>query len=394
MKRFFYKVCDEEFNINKGYIEEDSIETVKEQIILKGYKIIDIKEKPQCKLLKNDRLKEESLVNFCGQLAIVINTGVNIIRGLEIIKEQDKKLEKVTERILIGVKKGKSLGIAMEETEMFPKLLTDMVNSGELSGNVEEVLFNMEEFYQRETNIKSKVKSASIYPCILLILTVVLMGIFNFFVFSRLMEIFEDNDGLPKITLILLDMINYFNNNIVLIIFSIILFIFILKHIFKIDKVKYIWDKLILNIPVIGEFKKNVIIDRFSRSMGIFVRSAIPIIDAIDNVQYIVGNTFIGKKINKCRMEIINGNKIADTFENEGAFDSLTIQLMRIGEETGSLESMFFKLANIYDKKVEKNMNNMMALIEPMFILIIGILVGVVIIALALPILQISNNVK
>lgn len=396
MIKFVYKASDDNFNIIKGYIEEKSMETAIEEIKLKGLKIIYIKKKRGLSEVKIGKttLKDELISSFCGQMAVIMNTGVSILKGLEIIEEQDKKLKKAAEAVLIGVRKGETLGDSMKNSGFFPNILTDMVSSGELSGNTDEILTNMESYYQKEANMKSKVKSAAIYPSILLILTMAMMLFFNFFVLGKISEIFADNNNLPVITILLIKFMNYINNNFLLFIAEIIAFITILRYIFKIPQVKLYSDRIVLKVPVIGELKRNIITDRFSRSMAIFTKSAVPIINSLENIQLIVGNSFVSKKVENAKREIVNGAKIADSFEKQVIFDPITIQMIRIGEETGKLESMFFKLTDIYDKKVDNGINKVMSLVEPIFTLIIGFLVGIIIIGIALPIFQMSNNIK
>ncbi|KAJ51624.1 type IV pilus assembly protein PilC [Clostridium tetanomorphum] len=396
MTKFIYKASDNNLNIVKGYIEEEYMEAAEEQLRGKDLKIIYIKKSMIFNMPKLGKttIKDELISSFCGQMAIIINTGVSILKGLEIVSEQDKKLKKVADAVLIGIRKGETLGHSMSSTGFFPKLLIDTVNSGELSGNVDEILFNMENFYQREANMKNKVKGALIYPCILLILTISMMLFFNFFIFSKISSIFEDINNLPFITKLLLKTMNYTNNNFLLLILQIFIFILAVNYIKNINKVKLYLDKIILKVPIIGEFKRNIITNRFSRSMWIFIKSAVPIINALENLELIVDNLYISKKIENAKKEIANGARIADSFEDKKVFDPITIQMMRIGEETGKLESMFLKLTSIYDRKVENSMNKLMSLVEPAFTLIIGFVVGVVIIGIALPILQMSNSIK
>lgn len=392
--KFVYKATDDNFKIVKGNIDEQSLESAKEALREKGFRVIYIK-----KSLKNNfrigkkTFKDEEIASFCGQVAIIINAGVSIIKGLEIIANQDKKLKKTAEEVLVGLRKGETLANSMKNTEIFPALLIDMVYSGELSGNLDEVLFNMESFYRREAQIKSKIKGAAIYPGILFALTIAMMIFFNFFILKKLTQIFEDLEQLPLITKILLGTMNFMNNNILLIFIGVILGALIMRYVLKMPKVEMAIDKMSLNLPVFGKLKRNVIINRFSRSMAIFMKSAVPIINALENIELIIENRYVGEKLRRAKGEIINGISIGDALEAEGIFDNLTIQMIKIGEETGTLEGMFFKLTDIYDKNVESGINKLMTLVEPVFTLVIGLFVGIIIVAIAMPILQMSNGI-
>ncbi|MBU5485344.1 type II secretion system F family protein [Clostridium sp. MSJ-11] len=396
MNRFVYKASDENLNIIKGYIEEQSLESAMEQLRSRGLKIIYVKKSVSIYNLKIGRqtLKYEEIAGFCGQVAVIINTGVSIIKGLEIIANQDKKLKKPCEEVLIGLRKGETFANSMKASGIFPQLLIDMVYSGEISGNLDEVLFNMEGFYRREGEVKSKIKGAAIYPAVLFVLTISMMFFFNFFILSKLKQIFEDVDNLPFITRFVLGAMNFINNNSLFLAVTLLLFIIIIKYILDIPKVTMYIDRISLSIPILGELKRNVVINRFSRSMGIFIKSAVPIINALENIEDVIENKYIGFKIGNAKREIINGISIGEALEEQGLFDTLTIQMIKIGEETGKLEEMFFKLTDIYDKKVETNINRMMTLVEPVFTLIIGLFVGIIIIAIAMPILQMSNGIN
>ncbi|WP_315119368.1 type II secretion system F family protein [uncultured Clostridium sp.] len=396
MMKFVYKASNENFQIIKGYIEEQSEEFAMEKLKEKGLKVIYLKKKKSIYNLtiKKKKLKDNDIASFCGQVAIIINTGVSIVKGLEIIASQDKKFKEAAEEVLIGLRKGETFANSMKVSGIFPQLLIDMVYSGELSGNLDEVLFNMESFYRREAQIKSKIKGASVYPTVLLMLTMAMIFFFNFFVLNKLKQIFEDVENLPFITQILLGTMNFVNNNIFLLSILLIAGVIILNFILRVSRVGSYIDRLSLGVPLLGELKRNVIINRFSRSMGIFMKSAVPIINALENIEMIIENKYIGLKISKAKGEIINGISIGEALENEGLFDTLAIQMIKIGEETGKLEEMFFKLTDIYDKKVEGNINKMMTLVEPIFTLVIGLFVGIIIIAIAMPILQMSNGIN
>lgn len=398
MKKYVYKVYEESFNVIKGVIEEEDKDIAAEKLRDRGLRIIYIKEKVSIidsKLFKIV-LSDEILADFCGQIAIVINAGVSLLRGLEILHEQthSKKMKKIILGVLSRVREGRTLTAAMEAIGVFPKLLIDMVRTGELSGEIDTILFNMESYYKKEASIKTKIKSASIYPALILFVAVGMMAFFNFYIFGEIKELFKDSSNIPNITKVLLAFMDYFNNNVLTITISILAIIIFIIYAKTIPKVRYHYDKVLLKLPVIREAKKDIMTARFTRSMGIFLRSAVPILEILENLKYILGNEFAAAKIEKVKMEIINGNKIADSLEIEELFEPLVIQMIRVGEETGKLEEMLFSLADRYDIKVETSISRLTALVEPVLTLLIGVVVGTVIVAVALPIMQMSQGVK
>lgn len=395
MKKFEYKAWDGNFNIVKGIINKEDIESATEDIKSKGLKIVYIKEKKNIReigIFYKD-LSDEALANFCGQTAIIIGSGVNLLNGLEIIEKQtkNKHMKQLIRIINDGVKSGNSLAQSMIDSRSFPKLLTDMVLTGEISGNLDTVLYNMENFYKREANIKNKIKSASIYPTLILMVAVGMLFFFNFLIYPELKGLFEDME-LPTITIIIVGILNYLNANFLGIIFAFIVILIFGKYIQGVPRVRRFMDKTYLNIPILGEFRINIITARFTRSMGIFLKSGIPIMTIMDNIKLILGNEFIKEKIENVRSEVISGTKLAEAIENEYIFDPLVVQMLKVGEETGVLDDMMFKLAEIYDGKVETGVTKLMSLVEPILTLIVGGFVAVIIVAMALPLMQMTQG--
>lgn len=395
MKKFEYKAWDESFNVVKGVIDKEDIEGATEDIKSKGLKIIYIKEKKNIRELNifNKDLSDEALANFCGQTAIIIGSGISLVNGLEIIEKEtrSKYMKQLIKTVNDGVKRGNGLAQSMVDSESFPKLLTDMILTGEISGNLDTVLYNMESFYKREANIKNKIKSASVYPTLILMVAVGMLFFFNFLIYPELKGLFQDME-LPTITVIIIGMLNYLNANFLGIIFSFVVILIFAKYIQGIPKVRHFIDKTYLNIPAFGEFQRNIITARFTRSMGIFLKSGVPIMTIMDNIKLILGNEFIKEKIENVRSEVISGAKLADAIENQYIFDPLVAQMIKVGEETGALDDMMFKLAEIYDGKVERGVTKLMSLVEPILTLIVGGFVAIIILAMALPLMQMTQG--
>jgi len=396
MPKFTYKAFDKEFKISKGVIEEDEISNAKEKLRGDGLNVISITESKSISDLNifKKKLKDSDLAGFCGQMALILDAGVNILKGLEVMEAQmkDKNMKNVIGSIYISVKRGNMLGKAMEATGAFPNLLYDMVTSGELSGNMASMLFNMETYYEREANIKNKVKAASVYPAMLLAAAVGMILFFNFFIFPEVKDLFADNPNLPIITKILISSLEYLNSHPERIIILIVAFILFLKYILTLEKVKFWKDSVILKVPLIGTVKMDVITARFARSMGLFLKSAVPILNVIDSLKLTVDNLYLADRLEKVKEDMLNGSTVADAFATYDLFEPMVIQMMKIGEETGKLDDSLYKLAEIYDKKAETGITKLMAMIEPAFTLLVGILVAIVILAMAMPIMNMTNS--
>lgn len=396
MQKYVYKAWDSKYKLINGSIEEENINSAKQLLIEKGLYIIEINEFKD--LLNNKlfqiKIKDEELANFCGQLAVIISSGVNLISGLDIIAKQikNKRMKKILENIVMGVKRGRTLSQAMKDDGKLPNLLIDMVKAGESSGQVDTMLYNLETFYEREASIKSKIKSASVYPTILLFMSVGMIIFFNNFIFVELKDLFTDNENLPLITKLLLISMDALNNNTVPIIIGVISIIIMFKYLMTKHQINYIFNEILLNIPLIGKLKKEILVSRFTRSMGLFIRSGVSLLIIFDNLKLIVNNDFVSAKIDEAKQDVVNGNTIAYALDKSKLFEPIVVQMIEVGEETGTLEEILFKIAAIYDKKSEASISKLMALIEPIFTLLIGIFIAVLILAMALPVFQMTSR--
>jgi len=397
MAKFKYHAFNEEGLIIKKFIIEEDIELAKDRLANLKLQIIRIKRVFTFKDLKYRKmLNEEMLSAYCGEIGIILDSGVNIMRGLEMLIAQtdDKSYEVILADIYSGVKKGLNLSMAMEKTGVFPDLLTDMVASGELSSHLTEILFSMEDFYAREASIKAKIKSASIYPIILLMVAVAMVIFFNFFVFSEMKTLFDGLDQLPALTYALISGLDYLNAHPFIVGGSILAFIVLIRTLLGLEYVRYIFDKTSLAFPVFGQVKMNIITSRVASSMAIFIKSAVPLVKILDVVKLLVANKYVSEKVSIATEEIKRGRSIADAFDDADVFEPMLVQMIRVGEETGKLEEMLFRLASIYEKKTEIGIKRLVSLIEPIFTLVVGIVVAVIIIAMALPIFDMSSMIN
>lgn len=394
MTKFRYIALNHSGERIRGVITEEDFATAKEKLAALGVRVIRIKKSFSLSIaVRHRQFGAEDLAVFCGQMAVIIDSGVALLRGIDILAQQTqlKTHKAVLEQILGSIKKGLTLSDAMRLTGVFPELLTDMIDSGEISGSLPELLFNMEEFYSREVQIRSKIKSASMYPSILLVTMVLMIIFFSVFVFSELRVLFEDIQDMPKITANLIVAMEFINGHPLLLLFSFGVVCAAGALLLRIGKVRYAFDYAILKAPGIGRLKMDIITARLTSSMAILIKSAIPLIKILNIMEALAANQYLSKRINHAKDEIIRGQSIASAFEKCEVFDPMVVQMMQVGEETGKLEELLFKLAVIYDKRTTIGINRFLSMIEPAFTLIVGLVVGFVIIAMAMPIFQMSS---
>lgn len=397
MPIYKYRGWNTNRQIVKGTLLGPDPVTVNEKIRNLGITPINIveKEEPRDLFTPKKRFRDQELVNFCGHMALMIRSGVNIMLSLEILEQQstNKEIRKVYGKILENVRKGESLSMSMEATEDFPQLIIDMVKVGESTGELDNILLNMEEYYQRDIAIRNKVKTATVYPKILVFATLATILFFVYFIVPSFADLFSDMADLPLPTKMLLGMTNFFQNNTLLIFGFVISAIIALMILWRYPKFVLFKDSLLLSLPFIGSFNKHVIISRMSRSLGVFLKSGVPVLEALNSTKNILRNRYLEKGFDQSITRIINGQTMSDAFREENLFDPMVYGLMRVGQETGQLDDMLYKLAAIYDREVEFSLNKLVAKIEPLMIIIIGGVVGFIVIAIAVPILNMSQSI-
>ena len=400
--QFRYKVINQETRVTEGVLEALDLEAARRLISENGWQVISLEKASTLSgwlsIGFKSKVKFESIAAFCTQMAMMIRSGANLVRGLEILEAQmeDRRLKEVVGTIHRGVSRGNSLSVAMRECQgALPELLINLVGVGEESGSLDSVLTSMAEYYERENFIRKKITSAAIYP---VVLSVVLMGLvilFLNFILPEITELMKGNgQSLPAATQMIVDTSDFLMSNGLYLLIGIVALGALLNRVFKIPKYRYYLHAFLLKTPLLGKNMKNVIIARFSRTLALFLHSSIPIVPILNSLENIVGNEVPRLAVARSKDLIIRGETMALAFGLEPFFDPLVIQMMSIGEETGRMEELMVEVANHYDKRVEIGLARLVALVEPIFTIIIGVFAGGLIIAIALPIFNMASGVS
>jgi type IV pilus assembly protein PilC len=400
--QFNYKVIDENLTIKKGSLQAADREAAKRLMLENKWQIIELREGSRILAFLNtaieSKLKFESISSFCTQMAMLIRTGANLVKGLEILKTQskDKNLRRVLTTLITEVSKGSSLSAAMKTCgRALPELLVNLVAVGEQSGNLDTVFSNMAEYYEREVFIRKKISSAAIYPAILSSVLVILVVFFINFILPEITGLLNSSGGqLPFITQIMLDSVAFLTNNCLYLLLAVIVLAVGYVKLHSIAKYKLKIDGSKLKIPLLGKNMHNVITARFCRTMALFLKSSIPIVPTLDSMEKIVGNEVARVALVQAREKIIKGKSLAAAFREEQFFDEMVTQMMTVGEETGRLDDLMKEIAGYYDKQVEVGIGRLVALVEPVFTIIVGIFAGIMVISVALPIFNLSQSIK
>ncbi|KHO62356.1 type II secretion system protein F [Thermoanaerobacter sp. YS13] len=399
MPLYAYKARDMAGNLIVGTLEVDSKSQCIDVLKQKNYYIIDIKEE----IVKQDILDFESfkkvkikdIAVFCRQFATLINAGITIVSSLATMKEQveNKRLKKAISEVYEEVQKGKTLSDAMKKHgEVFPMLLYNMVEVGEVSGTLDKVMNEMADHYEKENNLNQKVKSALTYPFIVSVVAVLVV----IFLLTNVLPIFVGmfkNAGvqLPLPTRILIAISSsisqywyFYIGGIFLIFYSILSFL-------KTPEGRRIYDRMLLNMPIFGPLNKKILTSRFTRTLGTLISAGVPLMKAMEVVEKVVGNTVVAEGLRVAQEDIKKGLPLSDPLKRIGIFPPMVIQMISIGESSGSLDSILNKTADFYDGEVDTAVSQMTTLLEPLIIVMLGTVVGFIVVSIIMPLFQLYN---
>lgn len=399
MIKFSYSAIMLNGSRTKGIIEAKDLADARNQLKSKKLRIVELKEKKEITYFNNKnrrkKLKSDSISHFCRQFAIIISSGINSITGLETLAKRtdNKLLGSEINRIVDLVKKGSTISDAMLEKESkFPKLLGAMVATGEETGTLEEVLKSMATFYEREHRITQKIKNASTYPAIIAILSVLMLFIFTSFIIPQMMEsIIDIGADLPVSTKIIMAIGTFMSKYwwVVLILFAIIIYTtlqYIKTPIGRAHK-----DRIINKIPLLGKGINSIVAMRFSRAMYLFVSTGYPLLQGLDHIKASLNNSLAEKSIVNAKEGLIRGETLAENLEKDKYFDSVLIQMIAIGEQSGQLEVITNQMADFYEHESDIYLSRLVAMIEPIMIIIVGIIVAILVISIFMPMLSIYD---
>jgi type IV pilus assembly protein PilC len=401
MAVYAYKARDYSGNKISGTMEADNERMVVEHLRSHDYIIVEIAEKRVHNFANKlpsfqAKVKAKDLAIFCRQMSTLMNAGVPIVNCIRILQEQtvNPSMKSALKEVVDHLEDGNSLTKSLRAfPKVFPEVFVNMVETGEISGNIDEVMERLAINYEREHNIKEKVKSSMTYPLVILIVAIIGVTAMLIFVIPMLVGMLTENGALlPLPTRIVLgasDIVKKFWW------FFIMLFIaayFAIKQAFLKKNIREVYDKTILILPIFGELIKILIISRFARVLGSMVRSGVPIVEALDTVQRTVGNLAVSREIDLAKESILQGKGIAEPLKASKVFPPMVVNMIAVGEESGALDSLLEKVAVFYDREVDNRLERLSALIEPLLIVGLGVILGFMIIAMMLPILDLSSG--
>jgi general secretion pathway protein F len=342
------------------------------------------------------RLSTKDIVNFTTELATLVESGLPLDRSLTILielTEDNKRLNTVVVNILERIKAGKSLADSLEmETNVFTKFYLNMVRAGEMGGDLGGVLHELFDYLERSQNLKEKVTSALIYPAMLLLMSVASMLVMLVFVVPQFKEMFESaGQNLPLPTQIVVAVADFIKSYWWMGLGFVLLIMQTIKWQLENPVRKKVIDSYVLKMPLIGEVLLVKEVAVFSRTLGTLLGNGVSILKSIVIVKEIITNSLLVEIIEKTEMQIKQGMTLSLALAEFNLFPKIAIQMIKMGEETGRLEEILIKIADIYDKQLGNSIQRMLSLLEPSLIIFLGVMIGGIIVSILLAILSVND---
>jgi type IV pilus assembly protein PilC len=357
----------------------------------------DIQSEAQIELFKK-KVKKKDLALFCRQFYTMISAGLGIVPCLEILVAQteNKSFKNAIADTYEEVQKGLTFSESMKQhKEIFPTILVSMVEAGEVSGNLDTVMLRMAEHFEKENKLENKVKSALVYPAVLAVVMVAVVIFMLVFIMPTFVGMFEGSGtALPGPTQFLINLSNSFQTYWYIYIAAIIAIVVGMSMYKKSEEGTRFFDSLKLRLPIVKGTSTMLITSRFTRTLSTLLSSGIPLIQAMEVVSRVVSNSVIEERLLNGIESIRKGVSLSRTIKDVGIFPPMVDSMIRIGEESGSLDNMLYKTADFYDEEMEASLQKLTSLIEPLMIVVMGLVIGFIVIAMYLPMFDMMKTVQ
>jgi type IV pilus assembly protein PilC len=407
MGNFAYVVKGNSGQEESGFLSGSSVDEVVGQLHARGYIVLHVREDRPSERARSltERLSSMSfghvstrdLALFTRQLATVLQAGIPLVRGLRGLASDSSSriLARAVEDIALRIEKGESLSDAMAaHPEAFNKMYISMIRAGERAGTLDDILEDLSVYLERIDAIKTKVRSAMSYPVFVLIFALGATAFLLLKIVPTFAEIYTTlGQKLPALTQAIVATSNAIRANLLL---TTAILIAVLIGAYAWTRTKsgrYALHSFVIGMPIFGPIVRKAVMSRFARTFGILMRSGLPLLDSLDLVKGATGNAVVTKAIENAKASVAAGHGITSSFRATGKFPEMVLQLMSTGEESGELDAMLLKTSEFYDRQVEASVHGITSLIEPVMIVLVGGMIGVIVVAMFLPIFYLGDAI-
>lgn len=408
MASFEYTALNKDSHSVNGTIEANSKAAAAQLLTKQGYRPLLVKEKRsgfdpnniQISFLTSKKVKTKDLVVFTRQLATMINAGVPLVRSLNTLGEQTDSatLRDVIAKVAKDVESGYAFADSLEKhPKVFGSIYTNMVRAGETGGILDDILKRLAFQQEKDASIKKKIRSASAYPTVLLFITIIAFFALMTFVVPRIGQIVTDLAGddasLPIQTRMLLALSDFLRNFWYIFLLGFIAAGFAFRRYTSTAKGKYNWHRLLLKIPVVKTIITKVAIARFARIFSSLMAAGVSVIDSINVTAEAIGNKVIEKELKEASKSVTAGKQLSEPLAASSLFPPIVSQMMSVGEETGQTDTVLVKVADFYEEEVDALVDGLSSIIEPVMIVVMGAMVGLIAASVIGPISELSQNI-
>jgi type IV pilus assembly protein PilC len=345
-----------------------------------------------------DRVSQKDIAVFCRQFATMINSGLSLIRALNILGEQteSKVLEGIIDEVRQDVERGASLSQALaRHPKAFNRLFVAMVKAGETGGVLDRVLLQLADIIEKQVELKRKITSAMTYPVAVLGLVLVIVTAMLLFVVPQFKNMYADLGGqLPLMTRGLLAASAAMVKFSPLIVLAVVAMAFLFRRWIHTDAGRAAWDAFKLRVPIFGKLVHKTSMTRFARTLAVLLHSGVPILESLEITSETVNNAVVSAAVKDVQEAVKRGETIHEPLSTHAVFPPMVTQMLAVGEETGMVDVMLEKVADFYDQEVEATVNALTSLLEPLLIVVLGGAVGAMVVSLYLPMFKIIELVK
>jgi len=399
MPIFTYVGKSKRGRVLKGELEAVDERIARIQLKRKNINVTKLKKKPKDIFeglsFMQPKVTKKDLVIFTRQFSTMIDAGLPLVQGLNILAEQmeNKTFKGMLKQVTKDVEGGSTLADALNKhPKVFDALFVNLVAAGEVGGILDTILQRLAAYIEKAEKLKSKVKGAVVYPVAVLIIGVLVMIVIMVFVIPVFQEMFSSlGSGLPALTQLVINVSDFTTGNIHFMIGGLIVAIWGFRRYRGTTSGKRNIDILLLKMPIFGELIRKVAVARFTRTLGTMISSGVPILDALEITAKTSGNAVIEEVIYDARSSIAEGQTIADPLSESDIFPGMVTQMISVGESTGALDAMLEKIANFYDDEVDAAVSALTALMEPLMMMLLAGVLGPIVIAMYLPIFQMAS---
>ncbi len=395
MQRFQFKARNEKGILRKGIVEAASQKVAVDMLREKGLYVVELHPQGETNQLSIfNKVKFDDLVNFTRQLATMISAGLSLTDSLNILKVQvSGPFQVKIASILRSVEGGSTFADALaEHPDVFSKVYIALIRAGESAGVLDTILARLADNLEKQREFRAKTKGALIYPVIVLIGMAIVGVVMMVFVLPKLTAMYKDfNADLPMVTKILMGMSNFITKTWYLALMITIGAVYGIKQWRKTEFGAFKYDQLMLKIPIFGKIKEKVTIAEFARTLSLLVNAGVPLVDGLKITQGVVGNQVYARALKRVAEDVEKGGVLAVSLAREEAFPIIVSQMVSAGEQTGKLDEILERLAIYFETESEHEIKNLSTAMEPIIMVILGLGVGFMIVAIIVPIYNLSN---